>query len=721
VSVRSRVAFVAAMVCFAAMPSMASGSGVAYPDADWSEAWIESPSSAGDATLHADVLRPKGYTDADKTPVILSIGPYFNHSGQTGPAGPAENTQYDPVGPNAGPSERFQDFVEGSGLLKKGYSYVMVDLRGFGGSNGCLDWSGPGEQADVVNAVKWAASQPWSTGKVGMYGKSYDALTGLIGVDLQPQGLGAAVSQEPVYDDYRYLYGDGIRRENAVATPALYDGIAATPGPLTDDPNYNVSSLNDPACLAQNWAAQAGDDNHDSDFWKQRNLIPGAKGSNVPLFLTQGLTENNTVADGLAQYMQNHTGYERAWLGPWKHVRGNERCSEADLGLLGDSDCNEDNLGTLKMGRAGWFDEVMRFYDRFLKGRKSKQDPMIAVQTNDGKWRAEETWPPADSTGYTSDLLPGIYTDEADGSTTDADGVWTISPPLPYDAHLSGSGQVTVDVSTELPRANLVVDVYDLDKSGTGPLITRQAHMIRDSGDGEIPLDLWSADWKIPAGHRIGIKVADINTDFWLLAAPTFQDVTVSGGQITLPFLGTERTKTIQGDPGVQLESYLSDTVTVPEETLKSSQSDSFTLPPRMKGDKDGGGCVVDAAGPAQPPVEGSVTTKAPGVGERIEGVTSEYLEFDVDTVHDNAAMRGRATPTLPADLDLYLQRQAADGSWSDAGEGANGGDLDGETISKDCLTPGHYRLEVHNWAGPAGNPVAIELTFLNSEGEPGT
>jgi len=719
-SVRSRVAFAIAMVCFAAMPSVAWGSGTEYPDADWTEAWIESPSSAGDATLHADVLRPKGSTATDKTPVILSIGPYFNHSGQTGPAGPAENTQYDPVGPNAGPSERFQDFVEGSGLLKKGYSFVMVDLRGFGGSNGCLDWSGPGEQADVVNAVQWAASQPWSTGKVGMYGKSYDGLTGLIGVDNQPDGLGAVVSQEPVYDDYRYLYGDGIRRENSLATPALYDGIAATPGPLSDDPNYNANSLNDPACLGQNWAAQAGDDNHDSDFWKQRNLIPGAAGSEVPLFLTQGLTENNTVADGLSQYMQNHTGYERAWLGPWKHVRGNERCSESDLGLLGDSDCNEDNLGTLKMGRAGWFDEVMRFYDRFLKGQKSRvKDPMIAVQTNDGKWRGEDVWPPADSRGYTSDLLPGSYTDEADGSTTDPDGVWTISPPLPYDAHLSGSGQVTVDVTTALPSANLVVDVYDLDRDGTGPLITRQAHMIRESGDSEIPLDLWSADWKIPAGHRIGVKVADINTDFWLFAAPTMQDVTVNGGQIMLPFLGTERTKTIQGDPGVQLEGYLSETVTVPPETLESSESDSFTLPPRQKGDKDSGGVVV--AGPAQPPIEGSVTTKAPGVGERIEGVTSEFFEFDVLDGYDNATMRGKATPTLPADLDLYLQRQADDGTWSDAGEGANGGDLDGETISKAGLTPGHYRLEVHNWAGPAGNPITIELTFLNSAGEPGT
>src|SRR5215211_7193645 len=260
---RFALAVVLSVASLAAIPAAAGASGVAYPDADWSEAWI--PSSDG-VTLHADVLRPKGATAAAKTPVIISIGPYFNHSGQTGPAGPAEGTNYDPVGPNAGPSERFQDFVEGSGLLKKGYSFVMVDLRGFGGSNGCLDWSGPGEQADVVNAVKWAASQPWSTGKVGMYGKSYDGLTGLVAVDKRPAGLAAVVSQEPVYDDYRYLYGDGMRRSNSALTPALYDGIAATPGPLTDEPNYNVNSLNDPVCLAQNFGAQAANDDHGSEF-----------------------------------------------------------------------------------------------------------------------------------------------------------------------------------------------------------------------------------------------------------------------------------------------------------------------------------------------------------------------------------------------------------------------------------------------------------------------
>src|SRR3954454_2853000 len=127
--------------------------------------------STGGVKLHADILRPKGYTNKDRTPVIVSIGPYFNHSGQTGASGPVEDTPFDPAA-SPGPSTRFYDFETGGDLFKKGYTYVMVDLRDFGGSTGCLDWVGPGEQSDVRHAVEWAASRKWSTGKVGMYGKS---------------------------------------------------------------------------------------------------------------------------------------------------------------------------------------------------------------------------------------------------------------------------------------------------------------------------------------------------------------------------------------------------------------------------------------------------------------------------------------------------------------------------------------------------------------------
>jgi uncharacterized protein len=129
----------------------------------------------------------------------------------------------------------------------------------------------------------------------------------------------------------------------------------------------------------------------------------------------------------------------------------------------------------------------------------------------------------------------------------------------------------------------------------------------------------------------------------------------------------------------------------------------------------------VFAPGPAQAPFDGSVTTLAPGASVRVDGVTSQFVEFSVPDGVDNAKAVVQATPSLPADLDLYLQRRAADGSWSaDIASGASG-ELTGESMTTTRLGPGTYRIEVHNWAGPPGNQVAVRTTFYNSAGVPGT
>src|SRR3954451_1112123 len=570
---RWRLVLVFAVAAVAAFPAAANAAGVAYPDADWSEAFISSPSDAGDATLHADILRPKGSKDSDKTPVILSIGPYFKHSGQTGPAGPAENTQYHPVGPNAGPSERFQDFVEGSGLLKKGYTFVMVDLRGFGGSNGCLDWAGPGEQADVKSAVQWAAARPWSTGQGGVYGKSYDGVTGLIGAVAKPQGLAAVVSQEPVYDLYRYLYSDRVRYENSLATPALYDLIAETPGPLLDDPNYNKNGLDDlarPGCPALNWLDQQSDD-HASAYWKARDLIPRAAGTDVPVFLTQGFLENNTKPDGAYDFYNSLAGPKRAWFGMWDHVRGNET----------------DDTGRLKMGRPGWFDEVMRWYDEYLKGvTPAGDDPPVAVQTSDGTWRAEQQWPPADATPLKAGLLPGTYRDDALNNASSegaavpvtGHGSWTFSPPLATEAHLAGIPKVTADLGVTLPRTNFVADLYDAAPDGTATLISRNARLVDASGPQT--LALYGQDWRFAKGHRVGVLLSAANQEWWK-HVPTLTTVTVRSASVTLPWLSRARTSDLAGGRAVRLDDWLAAApFTVGAATIASRTAAGFALPP---------------------------------------------------------------------------------------------------------------------------------------------
>src|SRR3954451_6305052 len=555
-----------------ALVAPVAGADAPPPGSKWTQAYID---EADGTQLHADVLRPANLPDDAKTPVILSIGPYFNHSGQTGALGPVEDTPFDPITAE-GPSSRFYDYINGAKVFERGYTWVQVDLRGFGGSSGCLDWGGEGEQGDVLAAIRWAAEQPWSTGKVGMYGKSYDGVTGLIGLVHQPPGLAAVVSQEPVYDLYRYLYMNRVRFSNSLLTPALYDGIAGAAGsPTGDDLAYNFNSLNDtarPGCPALNYADQQ-DPNHGSDYWKERDLISKAKGKTTPLFMTQGFIENNTKPDGAWDFFNNVAGPKRAWFGMWDHVRGNDK----------------DSKGRLLMGRKGWFDETMRFYDQYLKGVKpSVKDPTLAVESSNGKWRAESRWPPPDSISQTTNLKTGTYSDDSTNNGEDADtniggvgpwgeGVWTFSPPFQYAVHMAGVPHITADLDFPGSDANFVADVYDVDDKGNATLISRSAYLAPSSG--KVSFDLYGNDWTMPAGHRLGVLLTGANSEWWL-HTPTGQQVTVKSAQISLPFLRCKRTSFIQGDPSVKLESYLKNApFPVDDATIKDNTSSSFGLP----------------------------------------------------------------------------------------------------------------------------------------------
>jgi predicted acyl esterase len=528
------------------------------PGAKWTQAYI---TEADGTKLHADILRPAHLPANAKTPVILSIGPYFNHSGQTGPLGPVQGTPYTPTGD--GPSARFYDFINGAKLMERGYTWVQVDLRGFGGSSGCLDWAGPGEQADVKAAVEWAAAQPWSTGKVGMYGKSYDGVTGLIGIAQQPRGLAAVVAQEPVYDLYRYLYSHRVRFVNSFATPMLYNAIAGTPGTTGDTLAYNVNSVNTPDCLALNWLSQQ-DGDHDTAYWRDRDLIAKTRGKDTPLFLTQGFIENNTKPDGTWDLYNGLTGPKRAWFGMWDHVRGNDR----------------DESGRLLMGREGWFEEVMRFYDRHVAGKTVADDPANVVQTSDGTWRAETSWPPADSAPVDTALNGGSYADDGTNNGTGegaGTGIWTVSPRLAGDAHFAGVPMVTVDVADAPADANLVVDVYDIDSGRNATLISRGAYLL--SGNELVSLDLYGDDWKIPAGHRVGVLITGANAEWWA-HVPTLGTVTVRDARIELPYLRCTRSATLPGDPSVKLESYRAQApFNVPAATIEAAERPDFTVP----------------------------------------------------------------------------------------------------------------------------------------------
>ncbi|GAA3351653.1 CocE/NonD family hydrolase [Amorphoplanes nipponensis] len=519
----------------------------------WTEAYFPSADRSG-TELHADVLRPANLPAQARTPVILAVGPYFAHAGQVGPEGWSRT----------GPSSRFADFTSGTGLFARGYTYVMVDLRGFGGSTGCLDWVGPGEQADVRAAVQWAATRRWSTGRVGMYGKSYDAVTGLVGNNLRLPALKAVVAQEPVWNMYNYLFSNGVPRPNVTGTPNAYNSIA-TLEPLPDDTaRYQANAAYEqshPECLSDNLTNNNNPD-LSSPYWRARNLAAQAKGTDTPLFVTQGFIENNTKPEDMQEFLDNHRGTERGWLGQWEHVRGN--------------DTNEQ--GQLLQGRAGFFDEVMRFYDRYLKGiRPAVHDPAYAIEDNTGAWRAQPTWP-TPTTSTVADLPDGAYIDDGAPATlaAPADRQWDMehytdpAPPAtisglaaeantffgwstPTRTRLRITATPRISLRADAP-GNVMVRLWDVAPGGSAVMFDENVSLIERPG--RVAFDLKSTDWTFEVGHQLGVQIGTIGSGSWL-DTPSGNTIRLTRTRLHLDLQNPRFDVPTQGGRSPFLDTYL--------------------------------------------------------------------------------------------------------------------------------------------------------------------
>ena len=545
-----------AVAAVLAVPAVAPAAPVPA-DAMYSEAYFDTPEGF---KMHADVFRPKGVAATEKLPVVMVVSPYTGHSAPTG-------TNFDPQA--SGPSSRFFDFANGAKLFTREhrYTFVVVDLPGFGGSGGCTDWGGPNEQNGVRYAVEWGAAQPWSNGKVGLYGKSYDGWTGLMGIAQHPKGLAAVVAQEPVYSGYDYLYMDGIRFGQSLTMGETFGVLNLQPGTVNDTTDYHVNGApTAPWCVGVN-AALHQNDNKDAGFWQVRELAPAVRGATTPLFLTQGFLEDNTKPDGAFEFFDNMAGPKRAWFGEFDHVRGNDMVGSGASAKPA-------------MGRSGWFDEVMSFYDQYLLGiEPAVQYPPVALQDGSGKWRTEQQWPPADSHRLVTELKTGTYADDGNNAGTGANGgkgIWTISPPLDYDVHFSGEPAITVDASAALPNANLVADVYAIDPAGKATLISRGGKLIRSSGIQTITL--YGNDWPVAKGSRLGVLITGANSE-WFTHVPTRQTVTVNAARIALPFLRHKRSYDLQGISAAKLNSWKSSApFVVPAATIAAATA-PFALP----------------------------------------------------------------------------------------------------------------------------------------------
>ena len=122
-----------------------------------------------------------------------------------------------------------------------------------------------------------------------------------------------------------------------------------------------------------------------------------------------------------------------------------------------------------------------------------------------------------------------------------------------------------------------MADVYDVDSGGSATLVSRGTYLL--PGSGTVSFDLYGDDWKLPAGHRVGVLLTSSNAEWWL-HRPTLQPVTVSSASISLPWRSCENASAIEGGPSIKLDSYNADApFTVPAATVAAATDPSFAVP----------------------------------------------------------------------------------------------------------------------------------------------
>jgi uncharacterized protein len=169
-------------------------------------------------TIHVDVFRPAG---ADKVPVIVAWSPYGKGQGTSA----SVMGIFGMVGLDNGIVSGLEKFEgpDPAFWCAQGYAICNPDIRGVVDSDGDSVLWDRQEGRDCYDLIEWLAEQQWCTGKVGMSGTSYLAVSQWFTAAEQPPHLAAINPWEGVSDVYRDMLMRGGMPDTGF-TRQLQDG-----------------------------------------------------------------------------------------------------------------------------------------------------------------------------------------------------------------------------------------------------------------------------------------------------------------------------------------------------------------------------------------------------------------------------------------------------------------------------------------------------------------
>lgn len=282
-----------------------------------------------------------------------------------------------------------------------GYASLRVDIRGSGDSDGVADDEFlESEMEDAVQVIAWLAAQPWSSGSVGMFGKSWGGMNALMVAARRPPALKAILSV--CSTDDRYLdtdhYLGGCLTDVQMIWGAMFLAyLRRPPDPDVVGERWRdmwQERLDNAVSPLENWFRHQRYD----AFWKRGSVCEDWSAITCAVYLVGGWLDG--FSNSIFRMVAGLECPRKALVGPWGHHYPHDGWPGPAIGFLQDA---------------------IRWWDCWLKGLDNglMAEPLLRVWMQEsslpdpaaperaGRWVAEHAWPSPSITTQAYALNPG--------------------------------------------------------------------------------------------------------------------------------------------------------------------------------------------------------------------------------------------------------------------------------------------------------------------------
>ena len=449
-----------------------------------------------------------------------------------------------------------------------GFAVCRVDVRGTGSSEGdATDEYPEVEQRDLAEVIAWLAGQPWSNGRVGMFGTSYSGFNAIQVACERPPGLGAILAiyatDDRYTDDVHYM-GGVLRAVDLVdychyMTPM--NTLPPVPAVFGDGWREEWRRRIE---RTEPWLLRWLREQRDGPYWRHGSLRPHYARITCPTMLVGGWADgyrNNSLRTFAALRCP-----KALLMGPWSHMSTATSLPGPHIDLVPEM--------ILWFGR--WLRDEDNGVDReppirvFVR-HATRPEPDLAEHA--GVWRAEPGWPLERSS--TLDLTPAGRGDDVLAVRPDVgssawiscagqlpwgqpqdqrgDDAWSLVYDWPVaegPVEILGHPRVHLTLRSTAPVAWISAKLNDVFPDGTSALVTRGmlnlTHRTSSTAPEAMPIgeavdvavELEAAAYVFPPGHRIRLSLA--GTDWpntWPPPTPVSLSVERSSIRLRLPVL----------------------------------------------------------------------------------------------------------------------------------------------------------------------------------------